>query len=334
MRPLTVDRTVTFAVRRSARRRTIGISIPREGPPVVAAPSRCSRPHARSGRARQAAVGAAEAGRARRRSPSFRRTATRPASASPTWAASTSWSWSTTGRRTAARRGGDGDRPTAATASATASPCRRRRRSLDALQRGGAGDAPATGGPLRLRDGRFELARRGAGQGRAPSRPGTGGAPPSVLNARVAHFAPLVGVAPPPVAVKDMRSRWGSCSAKGRISLHWGLVLLPLDAARLRRRPRARPPARAEPRRPSGAASRGSCPTIASAASACVRRARRASSSPPPAAARVESRGGGPRSTGPRGFGRRRVEQDVRPAGAKGGWSGERFGADSERREG
>ena len=47
-----------------------------------------------------------------------------------------------------------------------------------------------------------------------------------MLDARVAHFAPLVGVAPPPVAVKDMRSRWGSCSAKGRISLHWGLVLL------------------------------------------------------------------------------------------------------------
>ncbi len=34
---------VTFAVRRSARRRTIGISIPREGLPVVAAPPRCSR---------------------------------------------------------------------------------------------------------------------------------------------------------------------------------------------------------------------------------------------------------------------------------------------------
>jgi len=47
-----------------------------------------------------------------------------------------------------------------------------------------------------------------------------------VLGARVAHFAAVVGVAPPPLTVKDMRSRWGSCSAKGRVSLHWGLVLL------------------------------------------------------------------------------------------------------------
>ena len=39
---LTVDE-VTFAVRRSARRRTIGISIPRQGAPVVAVPARCSR---------------------------------------------------------------------------------------------------------------------------------------------------------------------------------------------------------------------------------------------------------------------------------------------------
>ncbi|HMK92096.1 MAG TPA: hypothetical protein VK576_03775, partial [Thermoleophilia bacterium] len=39
---LTVDE-VTFTVRRSARRRTIGITIPREGPPIVALPVRCSR---------------------------------------------------------------------------------------------------------------------------------------------------------------------------------------------------------------------------------------------------------------------------------------------------
>ena len=46
---LTVE-DVTFALRRSVRRHTIGISIPREGPPVVAVPARCSR------RAAQAAV--------------------------------------------------------------------------------------------------------------------------------------------------------------------------------------------------------------------------------------------------------------------------------------
>jgi hypothetical protein len=41
---------LTFALRRSARRRTIGITIPREGLPVVALPARCSR------RAAEAAV--------------------------------------------------------------------------------------------------------------------------------------------------------------------------------------------------------------------------------------------------------------------------------------
>ncbi len=80
---------------------------------------------------------------------------------------------------------------------------------------------------MRLRDGRFELLAVGAGRTAAEHfrtwyrRHAT-----DVLNARVAHFAPLVGVAPPPIAIKDMRSRWGSCSAKGRVSLHWGLVLL------------------------------------------------------------------------------------------------------------
>ena len=52
-----------------------------------------------------------------------------------------------------------------------------------------------------------------------------------VLKERIAHWAPLVGVAVPPVTIKDMHSRWGSCSAKGRVNLYWGLVALPLELA-------------------------------------------------------------------------------------------------------
>ncbi len=56
---------VEFTVRRSDRRRTIGITVPREGPPALAVPTRC-RPSTieRAVRA-PAGVGAAEAGGAR-----------------------------------------------------------------------------------------------------------------------------------------------------------------------------------------------------------------------------------------------------------------------------
>jgi predicted metal-dependent hydrolase len=47
------------------------------------------------------------------------------------------------------------------------------------------------------------------------------------IGARVAHFAALTGVTPAAVTVKEMRSRWGSCTSHGRVSFHWGLVLLP-----------------------------------------------------------------------------------------------------------
>jgi predicted metal-dependent hydrolase len=93
------------------------------------------------------------------------------------------------------------------------------------------GEADGNGSALRLRRGRFELPRLAAAAGHEHFAAWYRRRAADVLTARVAHFASLVGVAPPLVAVKDMRSRWGSCSAKGRISLHWGLVLLPLEVA-------------------------------------------------------------------------------------------------------
>lgn len=47
------------------------------------------------------------------------------------------------------------------------------------------------------------------------------------FRARVAHFAPHIGRAPNAIQVRAQRTRWGSCSARGVISLNWRLLQLP-----------------------------------------------------------------------------------------------------------
>lgn len=44
---------------------------------------------------------------------------------------------------------------------------------------------------------------------------------------KVPLFAPLIGVKPRFVTVKSMKSRWGSCSVHGRISLTWSIIMAP-----------------------------------------------------------------------------------------------------------
>lgn len=48
-----------------------------------------------------------------------------------------------------------------------------------------------------------------------------------VFAERLAHYAPRLGVAPPPLRLSAARTRWGSCSRHG-ISLNWRLVFMPL----------------------------------------------------------------------------------------------------------
>jgi predicted metal-dependent hydrolase len=48
-----------------------------------------------------------------------------------------------------------------------------------------------------------------------------------VLTQRVAALAPVVGVPVPTITIRDQRSRWGSASRAGRLSLNWRLVLAP-----------------------------------------------------------------------------------------------------------
>ena len=45
--------------------------------------------------------------------------------------------------------------------------------------------------------------------------------------ARAAVLAAAIGTPAPPVTIRDPRTRWGSCSAAGRLSLSWRLVLAP-----------------------------------------------------------------------------------------------------------
>ncbi len=46
--------------------------------------------------------------------------------------------------------------------------------------------------------------------------------------ARLAFYAPRLGVSPPPLRLSSARTRWGSCSQRGGIALNWRLVLMPL----------------------------------------------------------------------------------------------------------
>jgi predicted metal-dependent hydrolase len=51
-----------------------------------------------------------------------------------------------------------------------------------------------------------------------------------LLTASVRHFAPLMGLAPPPLELRNWRRRWGECHLDGRLRFNWRLVLLPPES--------------------------------------------------------------------------------------------------------
>lgn len=48
------------------------------------------------------------------------------------------------------------------------------------------------------------------------------------LPERVALYARRLGMATPPVLVRDQRKRWGSCSRKGELRFNWRVILAPM----------------------------------------------------------------------------------------------------------
>lgn len=51
----------------------------------------------------------------------------------------------------------------------------------------------------------------------------------SLIPKRVAHFAPLVGVTYGGITIRNQRSRWGSCSARGNLNFNCLLMLCPAE---------------------------------------------------------------------------------------------------------
>ena len=47
------------------------------------------------------------------------------------------------------------------------------------------------------------------------------------LAGRVEHYAPRLGVRPSRLTIRGQRSRWGSCSGRGTVSLNWRLMMVP-----------------------------------------------------------------------------------------------------------
>ena len=48
-----------------------------------------------------------------------------------------------------------------------------------------------------------------------------------IIPARAAYFAPMVGVRYTGITIRNQRTRWGSCSAKGRLNFNCLLMLTP-----------------------------------------------------------------------------------------------------------
>lgn len=46
-----------------------------------------------------------------------------------------------------------------------------------------------------------------------------------VLCERVDYFSHIMGIRPSGLSLRDQKTRWGSCSSKGRISFNWRLIL-------------------------------------------------------------------------------------------------------------
>lgn len=86
--------------------------------------------------------------------------------------------------------------------------------------------------PLRLKNGRWELseafvAREGEAAARKAFRDFYTAKGNQIFNERVRHLAPLVGVEPREVVVKELGYHWASCGAGGTLNFHWKTLMSP-----------------------------------------------------------------------------------------------------------
>lgn len=81
-------------------------------------------------------------------------------------------------------------------------------------------------GPRAVRLSEDALLVRTNGDARALLKDWIRGQALAVFSDRAAHYAARLGLPPPPVVLMDARTRWGSCSARGRIRLSWRLAHL------------------------------------------------------------------------------------------------------------
>ncbi len=85
---------------------------------------------------------------------------------------------------------------------------------------------------LRLKDGRWELSEsffteRGEATVRKAFRDFYIAKGKQIFAERVAHFAPLVGVAPSSIDVKELGFYWASCGKTGALNFNWKTVMAP-----------------------------------------------------------------------------------------------------------
>ena len=47
------------------------------------------------------------------------------------------------------------------------------------------------------------------------------------IRERVDHYAPLIGVRPGRITIREQKTRWGSCSSRGNLNFNWKLIMAP-----------------------------------------------------------------------------------------------------------